>query len=77
VRVNAISPGPIATPMFDRFGMTPEAAAAKKDGIASKSPSKRFGMADEIARAALFLASADSSYMVGEEMVIDGGMSLL
>lgn len=77
IRVNAISPGPIATPMFDRLGLPDAVAAAKKLAIAEKSPIGRFGSADEIARAALFLASADASYMVGEEIVVDGGMSLL
>ena len=77
IRVNAISPGPIATPMFDRLGLPEAVAAAKKLAIADKSPLKRFGRADEIAKAALFLACADSSYMVGEEIVVDGGMSLL
>jgi NAD(P)-dependent dehydrogenase (short-subunit alcohol dehydrogenase family) len=50
---------------------------AIKGEIEKKSPSKRFGAADEIARTALFLASDDSSYVVGEEIVVDGGMSLL
>lgn len=77
VRVNAISPGPIDTPMFDRLGLPDAVAAAKKQAIAAKSPSGRFGSADEVAKAALFLASADASYMVGEEIVVDGGMSLL
>lgn len=77
IRVNAISPGPIDTPMFDRLGLPDELAAAKKRDIAAKSPSRRFGHADEVAKAALFLASTDSSYMVGEEIVVDGGMSLL
>jgi NAD(P)-dependent dehydrogenase (short-subunit alcohol dehydrogenase family) len=77
IRVNAISPGPIATPMFDRLGLPEEVAAAKKREIAAKSPSARFGSADEIAKAALFLACSDASYIVGEEIVVDGGMSLL
>jgi NAD(P)-dependent dehydrogenase (short-subunit alcohol dehydrogenase family) len=77
IRVNAISPGPIATPIFDSFGLPSEMVQAIKKEIADKSPSKRFGMPEEIAKAALFLASADSSYMVGEEVVVDGGMSLL
>lgn len=77
IRVNAISPGPIDTPMFDRLGLPDAVAAAKKLAIAAKSPSGRFGSADEVAKAALFLASSDSSYMVGEEIVVDGGMSLL
>ncbi|MES2351923.1 MAG: SDR family oxidoreductase [Pseudomonadota bacterium] len=77
IRVNAISPGPIATPMFERLGLPAELVDAKKQAIAAKSPSGRFGTSEEVAKAALFLASDDSSYMVGEEMVIDGGMSLL
>lgn len=77
IRVNAISPGPIATPMFDRLGLPDALAAAKKQAIADKSPSRRFGSAEEVAKAALFLACADSSYIVGEEIVVDGGMSLL
>lgn len=77
IRVNAISPGPIATPIFDRFGLPADAVLARKSEIERKSPSKRFGTPDEIAKVALFLASDDSSYVVGEEIVVDGGMSLL
>lgn len=77
IRVNAISPGPIATPIFDRFGIPPDAVHAIKGEIEHKSPIKRFGTPDEIAKVALFLASDDSAYMVGEEIVVDGGMSLL
>jgi NAD(P)-dependent dehydrogenase (short-subunit alcohol dehydrogenase family) len=77
VRINAISPGPIATPMFDRFGLPGEMVHAIKGEIERKSPSKRFGTTDEVAKVALFLASDDSTYVVGEEIVVDGGMSLL
>lgn len=77
IRVNAISPGPIATPIFDRFGLPAEMVKAVKGEIERKSPIKRFGTPDEIAKTALFLASDDSAYMVGEEIVVDGGMSLL
>lgn len=77
VRVNAISPGPIATPMFDSFGLPPEVAESVKGEIGRKSPIKRFGTPEEIAKVALFLASDDSAYVVGEEIVVDGGMSLL
>jgi len=77
IRVNAISPGPIATPMFDRFGLPPEVAQGIKGEIERKSPIKRFGTPEEIAKVALFLASDDSAYVVGEEIVVDGGMSLL
>lgn len=75
IRLNAISPGPIDTPMFDRFGLPAEMAEAKKREIEHKSPIRRFGSPDEIARTALFLACDDSSYIVGEEIVVDGGMS--
>lgn len=77
IRVNAISPGPIATPIFDQFGIPSEAVSAIKEEIERKSPIKRFGTPEEIAKVALFLASDDSAYVVGEEIVIDGGMSLL
>jgi len=77
IRVNAISPGPIATPMFDRFGIPSDAVHAIKGEIERKSPIKRFGTPEEVAKVALFLASDDSAYLVGEEIVVDGGMSLL
>ena len=76
VRINAISPGPIATPIFDRFGLPDAMLQAKKQEIESKSPLKRFGTPEEVARIALMLASDDSAYMTGEEIVVDGGMSL-
>lgn len=77
IRINAISPGPISTPMFGRFGLPDEAAQAIQAEIARKSPIQRFGTPDEIARTALFLATDESSYIVGHEIVVDGGMSLL
>lgn len=77
IRINAISPGPIATPMFERFGLPADMVQAIKSEIEHKSPIKRFGTPEEIAKVALFLASDDSSYLVGGEIVVDGGMSLL
>jgi len=77
IRMNAISPGPIATPIYDRFGLPAETAQAIKAGIAQKSPIKRFGTPEEVAKVALFLASDDAAYVVGEEIVVDGGMSQL
>ena len=67
IRVNAISPGPIKTPMGDQI---PEEIAER---IAESVPMGRFGDADEIAKAALFLASDDSSYVTGAELFVDGG----
>lgn len=77
IRINAVSPGPIATPMFDRLGLPEETSRSICEEIRGKSPIRRFGTPEEVARAILFLASDDASYMVGEEIVVDGGMSLL
>lgn len=77
IRINAVSPGPISTPMFERLGLPPEVSGAIQNEIARKSPSGRFGTPDEVARTILFLASAEASYIVGQEIVVDGGMSLL
>ncbi|HET8731167.1 MAG TPA: SDR family oxidoreductase, partial [Moraxellaceae bacterium] len=77
IRVNAISPGPIDTPIYDRVGLPAGMVQDIKNGIAQRSPSGRFGTPDEVARVALFLASDDSAYVVGEEIIVDGGMSLL
>ncbi len=77
IRVNAISPGPIATPIWGKFGLPTSVEHAIKEDIQRKSPSKRFGESEEVARAALFLACEDASYIVGQEIAVDGGMSLL
>lgn len=77
IRVNAISPGPTDTPGFGRWGLPQEVADAVRADFTSRSPIKRFAGADEMARVALFLASDDSAYCVGAEMVVDGGFSLL
>ena len=65
IRVNTISPGPIETPMFDTSGMREQAVAAV--------PMDRIGTPDELANAAVFLASDDSSYVTGIELCVDGG----
>jgi NAD(P)-dependent dehydrogenase (short-subunit alcohol dehydrogenase family) len=67
IRVNALSPGPIKTPMGDQI---PEEVA---EHVAASVPMGRFGNADEIATAAVFLASDDSSYITGAELFVDGG----
>jgi NAD(P)-dependent dehydrogenase (short-subunit alcohol dehydrogenase family) len=75
IRVNAVSPGPVETPIFDRSGLPKEAIEEFGKSINEAVPMKRFGKPDEIAAAALFLASDDSSYMLGVEIPVDGGMS--
>jgi NAD(P)-dependent dehydrogenase (short-subunit alcohol dehydrogenase family) len=77
IRVNAISPGPIDTPIYGRLGMPQEAVKELADGILKQTPMHRFGSADEVARVALFLASDQSSYLTGTEISVDGGLGQL
>ncbi len=77
IRVNILSPGPIETPIFDRLGMPQENVDGMKEFMASGVPLKRLGTAEEMARGFLYLASSDSSYMLGGEIVLDGGMGQL
>lgn len=74
IRVNAISPGPIETPIFGKTGMTSEQIQQFKSGVVSAVPLGRIGTPEELAKAALFLASDDSSYVSGIELFVDGGM---
>jgi NAD(P)-dependent dehydrogenase (short-subunit alcohol dehydrogenase family) len=76
IRVNAISPGPIDTPGFGRWGLPQEAVDAIRADFERRSPMQRFGRPVEVARLALFLAGDEASYCVGAEMVVDGGFSL-
>ncbi|MGN8106642.1 glucose 1-dehydrogenase [Paraburkholderia sp. 22098] len=75
IRVNAISPGPIDTPIFGKTGLTEQEIEGFKSGIASQVPLGRIGLPEEIAKPALFLASDDSSYISGIELTVDGGMA--
>ncbi len=75
IRVNTISPGPIDTPIFDGLLKTDEQVEQFRVGIVSAVPMGRMGSPDEIAKAVLFLASDDSSYVTGIELFVDGGMA--
>jgi len=75
IRVNAVSPGPIETPVIGKLGMSDAQAADFMAGVVSAVPMGRMGRADEIAKAVLFLASDDSSYVTGAELFVDGGMA--
>lgn len=77
IRVNAISPGNITTPLYNRLGIAPAELAAAAAAETERVPMRRFGGADELARAVAFLISPDSSYMLGETLVVDGGRSRL
>jgi len=75
IRVNAISPGPIETPIFGRLGLAPEAVDELAKVILGRVPAQRLGRPEEIADAVLFLAAPGSSYIMGVELNVDGGMS--
>ena len=77
IRVNAVSPGPIATPLYGKLGLT-EAELKKVSGdIQAQVPAGRFGSAGEVADAVVYLASDESAFMVGGELMLDGGMGTL
>jgi NAD(P)-dependent dehydrogenase (short-subunit alcohol dehydrogenase family) len=76
IRVNAVSPGPIETPIFDKLGAPPEQLEQMAAGFQSQILLGRFGKADEVANVALFLASNESSFVQGQEFVVDGGITL-
>jgi NAD(P)-dependent dehydrogenase (short-subunit alcohol dehydrogenase family) len=71
IRANALCPGPVRTPLSDHFLNTPEKLERRR----VHQPMGRFGQAEEIAKAALFLACDDSSYMTGQSLLVDGGIT--
>ena len=75
IRVNAISPGPIDTPIFNSSTQTEEEIEQIKANLVAAVPIGRMGTPDEIAKAVSFLASDDSSYITGIELSVDGGMA--
>ena len=75
IRLNAVSAGPVATPGMGRAGLPDEALAQLVSQIISQIPLGRMADPEEIAASVLFLASSDSSFVVGHDLVIDGGMS--
>jgi NAD(P)-dependent dehydrogenase (short-subunit alcohol dehydrogenase family) len=77
IRVNAVSPGPIQTPIFGRSGLPQEAVDEFTKMIVNENPMKRMGDPREVGKAVLFLASDDSSYTTGEELHVDGGRASL
>jgi NAD(P)-dependent dehydrogenase (short-subunit alcohol dehydrogenase family) len=75
IRVNAISPGPIDTPIFSSAIQTEEQIEQIKASLVASVPMGRMGSPDEVAKAVSFLASDDSSYVTGIELFVDGGMA--
>lgn len=77
IRVNAVAPGPIETPIWSKMKMPQEAMEQAAQQVIARTPAGRFGKPEEIAKAVLFLASDDSSFMLGEEILVDGGWATL
>jgi NAD(P)-dependent dehydrogenase (short-subunit alcohol dehydrogenase family) len=75
IRINAVSPGPINTPFAGKLGLSEQELKAMAETVEAQVPLQRFGEADEVAQAALFLAGPDSGFVTGTELVIDGGLS--
>jgi NAD(P)-dependent dehydrogenase (short-subunit alcohol dehydrogenase family) len=74
IRVNAVAPGPIVTPIIERSGLPKEAIDQFEKETVAKVPMKRFGQPEEVAGAVAFLASQDASYITGVEINVDGGL---
>jgi NAD(P)-dependent dehydrogenase (short-subunit alcohol dehydrogenase family) len=73
IRVNVLSPGPTDSGVLEKSGASAEQLAVMKQNLIERVPQQRLGLPEEIARAALFLASDDSSFMTGSEVMVDGG----
>ena len=75
IRAVSLAPGPIDTPIYGKMGMPEEQLQGMAAGFAQQVPLGRFGSSEELAKAALFLASDDASYVNGVELEVDGGLS--
>jgi NAD(P)-dependent dehydrogenase (short-subunit alcohol dehydrogenase family) len=76
VRVNVLSPGPVDTTIIEKLGVSEAERPAFLRSMTERIPAGRLGEADELAHAALYLASDESRYVNGAELLVDGGMSL-
>lgn len=77
IRVNVVSPGPISTPIYGKLGLDGEALEKTAAGIQAQIPLGRFGTPQELASTVLHLAAPESAFIVGTEIIVDGGMSQL
>jgi NAD(P)-dependent dehydrogenase (short-subunit alcohol dehydrogenase family) len=77
IRVNAVSPGSVATPLYDKLGPPKEGVKEMSESLKTQIPVRRFGTPAEIARTIVCFASEESAYTVGSELIVDGGMSNL
>jgi len=77
IRVNAVSPGPVATPLYGKLGLPSDHLEQTANSIRAQVPLGRFGTPEEIAKVVVFFASDDSSFILGAEVIADGGMATL
>jgi NAD(P)-dependent dehydrogenase (short-subunit alcohol dehydrogenase family) len=77
VRVNVVSPGPVATPLYGKLGMDSDTLTAVAEQIRGQIPLGRFGTPEELASTVLHLSAPESAFIVGTEIIVDGGMSQL
>src|SRR4051812_18607424 len=75
IRVNAVCPGAIETPLWSKLGLPAEALKAAGEALTAQIPLGRWGRPEEVARAVLFLASTDAAYITGTELAVDGGLA--
>lgn len=76
IRVNAVSPGPVETPLYDKLGIPDAYREQVNKDIIATIPFGRFGTPEEVAKAVLYLASDESRWTVGSEIIVDGGRTL-
>jgi len=77
VRVNVVSPGPVSTPIYGKLGMDAASLEATAKQIQMQVPLGRFGTPEELASTVLHLTASESAFIVGTEVIVDGGMSQL
>ena len=76
IRVNAVSPGPVATPLYDKLGLTEAEVSGFGTVLGERILLKRFARSEEIANVVRFLASDDASFITGTELTVDGGLTV-
>ena len=76
IRVNAVSPGPVETPLYGKLGLEKHEVEGFGAVLSEKILLKRFGQSSEVAKTVSFLASDDASFITGTEIVVDGGLTV-